>query len=212
MTKMKRLAGIIAAAAGVLTLVTAPAATAAPKPTGEGFNTVSVHGIKLIPVKRTSTGARTQAAGVADADMYLIPSGLNPNKCWDADLNTINRNGTKMQLWDCNLNADHQAFYITDNPEGYSRFQNVASGRYLDADLNSITKNGTIVQLWDFIAGAKNQWWAGTVNPEGYVRFQSPASGRYLTAEGNSSTNGTRLQLWSFIAGGRSQWWGDTPA
>lgn len=208
MTRMKRLAGIIAVAAGVLTLATAPAATAAPTDTKNDQKTVTIAGMKLIPAKlaskRSTGGVSTQAA---EADAYLIPSALNPNKCWDADLNSINRNGTKMQLWDCNDTAAHQAFYITQNPEGFFRFQNVASGRYLDADLNSIGRNGTIVQLWDFIAGGKNQWWAATENPEGYVRLQSPANGRYLTAEGSGSTNATRLQLWDFIAGSPSQWW-----
>lgn len=205
------MAGIIAAVASVLTLATAPAATAAPKTDSPNdLKAVTIAGLKLIPAKlgtnRSSGGVGTQAA---EADAYLIPSQLDPNKCWDADLNSINRNGTKMQLWDCNNTAAHQAFYITQNPEGYFRFQNVANGRYLDADLNSMNRNGTIVQLWDYIAGAKNQWWAGYEIPECYVRLQSPSSGRYLTAEGQVAANGTRLQLWDFMAGARSQWWFD---
>lgn len=205
MTRMKRLAGIIAAAAGVLTLATAPAAVADTK---TDQKTVTINGMTLIPAKvGAKAGTNGMSAQAAEADAYLIPSGLDPNKCWDADLNSINRNGTKMQLWDCNEYAAHQAFYITQNPEGFFRFQNVANGRYLDADLNSINNNGTIVQLWDFIAGGKNQWWTATENAEGFIRLQSPASGRYLTSEGPTAANGTRLQLWSFIAGGRSQWW-----
>lgn len=211
MTKMKRLAGIIAAAAGVLTLATAPAATAAPQPTGDGFKTVTINGIKLIPVKAPGTaGARAQAA---EDPLYLVPSALDPNKCWDADLNSINRNGTKVQLWDCNDQANHQIFRFSVNPEGAIRFQNYASGRYLDADLNSINANGTTVQLWDFVAGAKNQWWGGTSIPEGYTRFPNAQSGRQLTAANGASTaNGTRLILWDFVAGARNQWWGDTPS
>ncbi len=205
MTRMKRLAGIVAAVAGILTLAVAPAANAAPADSPNGKKVVSIAGLKLIPA---NLGSANRSGDVsAQADAYLIPSGLNSNKCWDADLNSINRNGTKMQLWDCNDTAAHQAFYITSNPEGFFRFQNVASGRYLDADLNSIGRNGTVVQLWDFIAGAKNQWWAATENAEGYIRLQSPSSGRYLTAEGTAGSNGTRLQLWDFIAGGKNQWW-----
>ena len=120
---MKRLAGIVAAVAGILTLAVAPAANAAPADSPNGKKVVSIAGLKLIPA---NLGSANRSGDVsAQADAYLIPSGLNSNKCWDADLNSINRNGTKMQLWDCNDTAAHQAFYITSNPEGYFRFQNV---------------------------------------------------------------------------------------
>ncbi|MET8846929.1 RICIN domain-containing protein [Amycolatopsis sp. NPDC004625] len=210
MTKMKRLMVTVAAAAGLFGLVAVPQAGAAQS---DGKGNVSVQtlagGIKLRPAKVGAAHRSTPGvagAAVAEADAYLIESA-GFNRCWDADLNTINANGTVMALWDCNVYAANQAFYITRNPEGYLRFQNVQSGRYLDADLNSIGKNGTKVQLWDFIAGQKNQWWTDTVNPEGYLRLQSPSSNRYLTGEGSVGGNGTRMQLWDFIAGGKSQWW-----
>jgi hypothetical protein len=207
MTKMKRLMVTVAAAAGLFGLVAVPQASAAPVE-GKGVPvTTLAGGVKLIPAKVSGKAAARSTNGVtAEADAYLVQN-VKSGRCWDADLNTINANGTKMQLWDCDVYAANQAFYITRIPEGYLRFQNVQSGRYLDADLNSIGANGTKVQLWDYLAGKKNQWWADTVIPEGYVRFQSPASNRHLTAEGQSGVNGTRLQLWDFIAGGQTQWW-----
>jgi hypothetical protein len=210
MTKMKRLMVTVAAAAGLFGLVAVPQAGAA---TADGKGNVkvsSVAGIQLRPSKVADAAKQQRSTNRAAADVdpgpYLLVSAQS-GRCWDADLNTIGANGTKMQLWDCNNTAPNQAFWLTQNPEGYYRFQSYQSGRYLDADLNTIGKNGTKVQLWDFIAGAKNQWWAGTVNPEGYLRLQSGASPRYLTAEGSAGSNGTRLQLWDFIAGGTSQWW-----
>ena len=173
---------------------------------GEGAQTpITVGGLKLIPAHLNKSNAR---AAVAEEDAFLIPSALDPAKCWDAEAASLGRNGTNMLLWDCDTTKANQAFYIRQIPEGYLRFQNVANGRYLDADSNGIGANGTKVQLWDYVAGAKNQWWSSTVIPEGWERFSTPASGRYVTAQGNSSANGTRLQLWSFIAGGQSQWWG----
>jgi|1185.fasta_scaffold200440_1 hypothetical protein len=211
MTKMKRLMVTVAAAAGLFGLVSVPQAGAAPAPAeGQGTAVSALAGgIKLRPAKvgaahRSTAGVA--GAQVAEADAYLIESAAF-GRCWDGDLGTIGANGTKMQLWDCDVYAANQAFYITRIPEGYLRFQNVQSGRYLDADLNTIGKNGTKVQLWDYIAGAKNQWWADTVNPEGYLRLQSPSNNRYLTGEGSVGANGTRLQLWDYIAGGKTQWW-----
>jgi hypothetical protein len=206
MTKLKRIMVTVAAAAGVLALATAPQAGAAQKE-GPGSAVTSIDGVKLIPAHprgaKKTNGVNAQAV---EAEAFLIQSALS-GRCLDADLYSINTNGTRVQLWDCDVYAANQAFYITANPEGYLRFQNVANGRYLDADLGSINANGTRIQLWDYVAGAKNQWWLDTVNPEGYVRLQSPASGRYLTAEGSVGGNGTRIQLWSFIGGSRSQWW-----
>jgi len=210
MTKMKRLMVTVAATAGLFGLIAVPQAGAAPADSKGDVKVSSVAGIQLRPSKVADAAKQQRSTNRAAADVdpgpYLLVSAQS-GRCWDADLNTIGANGTKMQLWDCNNTAPNQAFWLTQNPEGFYRFQSYQSGRYLDADLNAIGKNGTKVQLWDFIAGAKNQWWAGTVNPEGYLRLQSGASPRYLTAEGSAGSNGTRLQLWDFIAGGTSQWW-----
>ncbi|WP_329056318.1 RICIN domain-containing protein [Amycolatopsis sp. NBC_01488] len=209
MTKMKRLMVTVAAAAGLFGLVAVPQAGAAPAD-GKGTAVTSIGDLKLRPSK--VAGAAKQratakaAAQAVDPGPYLLESAAF-GRCWDADLGTINANGTKMQLWDCNDTAPNQAFWLTQNPEGYYRFQNYQSGRYLDADTNTIGANGTKVQLWDYMAGGKNQWWTLTSIPEGYLRLQTPASPRYLTAEGSVGANGTRLQLWDFIAGGKSQWW-----
>jgi hypothetical protein len=204
MTKLKRIMVTVAVAAGVLALTTAPQAAAAPKE-GPGTAVTSIKGVTLIPAQPRGAAKRTNGVN-AQADAYLIQSALS-GRCLDADLNTINTNGTRVQLWDCDVYAAQQAFYITAVPEGYLRFQNVASGRYLDADLASINTNNTRIQLWDFVGGAKNQWWFDTVIPEGYLRLQSPASGRYLTTEGSVGGNGTRVQLWDYLPGAHSQWW-----
>ncbi|MGW4527779.1 RICIN domain-containing protein [Amycolatopsis sp. NPDC004378] len=209
MTKTKRLMVAVAAAAGLLGLIAVPQAGAAPAE-GKGAKVVSIGDLKLRPSKVAGAtqqrSAHTMAAQTVDPGPYLLESA-GFGRCWDADTNTIGANGTKMQLWDCNDTAPNQAFWLSQNPEGYFRFQNYQSGRYLDADTNTIGRNGTKIQLWDFMPGGKNQWWTITQIPEGYLRIQTPASPAYLTAEGQVGGNGTRLQLWGFIAGGKSQWW-----
>ncbi|MCO6003681.1 RICIN domain-containing protein [Actinoallomurus purpureus] len=136
---------------------------------------------------------------------FRIHSSYN-NRCLDADLGTINGNGTRVQLWDC-IAANRNQWWYAYGYGSYIRFQNVFSGRYLDADLGTINGNGTRVQLWDFISGNRNQWWP-VVNYGSYSRIFNSYSGRYLDADlGTINANGTRVQLWDFISGNRNQWW-----
>ncbi len=90
---------------------------------------------------------------------YYRLQNAHSGRYLDADLGTIDRNGTKVQLWDYVAGGKNQWFAFTENPEGYYRLQNAHSGRYLDADLGTAGRDGAVVQLWDYRAGAKNQWW-----------------------------------------------------
>lgn len=160
-------------------------------------------GFELVPAKASAHGLSAKAA----QDAYLFRS-VQYGKCLDADLNTIGRNGTKVQLWTCDNTAAQQAFYLDQIPEGYTRLRNAHSGRYLDADLLTINQNGTKVQLWDYIAGQKNQWWGAARIPEGFDRIGTPASPRWLDADSvTAGRNGTKVQLWQFVAGNKNQWW-----
>ncbi|MDQ0379711.1 RICIN domain-containing protein [Amycolatopsis thermophila] len=202
MRRLKRPFAAAALLAGLLTLAVAPSAGAA-QPAGEAVT--SIDGLVLRPAHPVKPGGVDLQA---DEQAYLLGPVSDPGRCLDADLNTINGNGTKVQLWDCNEYAANQAWYIRQIPEGYYRFQNVYSGRYLDADLNTINRNGTKLQLWDYVAGGSNQWFAAAAIPEGYTRFQNVRSGRYLDADLNTSfRNGTVVQLWDYLAGHNNQWW-----
>jgi hypothetical protein len=163
MRKLTRLVAAVTMAAGLSSIIAAPAAAAAPE---SGTPVTSLAGLKLRPAH--PTGMKMAGMSVqADEQAYLLGPASDDSRCLDADLNTIGANGTKVQLWTCNEYAANQAWYIQQIPEGYYRLQNVASGRYLDADLNTIGANGTKVQLWDYIGGEHNQWWDLTTIPEG---------------------------------------------
>ncbi|GAA3814285.1 MULTISPECIES: RICIN domain-containing protein [Amycolatopsis] len=203
MRRLKRPFAAAALLAGLLSLFVAPSAGAAQQ---AGEPVTSLDGLVLRPAhpNQVKGGVNT----MAEEQAYLLGPASDPGRCLDADLNTINRNGTKVQLWACDEYAAQQAWYIRQIPEGYYRFQNAYSGRYLDADLNTINRNGTVVQLWDYVAGAKNQWFAVNEIPEGYLRLQNVQSGRYLDADLNTSyRNGTVVQLWQYVAGAQNQWW-----
>ncbi|WP_027945299.1 RICIN domain-containing protein [Amycolatopsis taiwanensis] len=210
MRRTLRLLASVSVAAAALTLFTAPVASA-DEPTGSAPVT-----LKLRPVKvaKSSPGIAPQATQQATQQAYYLGPVSDWTRCLDADLNTINGNGTKVQLWSCIMFPDgtvpaNQAWYITQIPEGYYRFQNAYSGRYLDADLNTINRNGTKIQLWDYVAGARNQWFDDIVIPEGFERFQNAYSGRYLDADLNTSgRDGTIVQLWDYVGGATNQWWG----
>src|SRR5207244_8351040 len=106
------------------------------------------------------------------------------DKCLDADLATIGANGTKVQLWDCNGQAQQR--WILDDADGTLR--NASSNRCLDAD----GANGTRVQLWDCNGGPQQRWhWA--FGPS----LRVGADGRCLNADVNTiGANGTKVQLW----------------
>jgi hypothetical protein len=200
----------VAAAAGVLALVTAPAG-AAPQQEGPGKPVTSIPGLKLIPAKKTAKSPRI--AGAQDETAYFVQNAWS-GRCLDADPATIGTNGTVIRLWDCSFDnpAANQLFFVTLNPQGFYRFQSVADGRYLDASAHTPGgfANGTKIQLWDFVAGGQNQWWSVTQNPQGFLRFQTPVSNRYLDASLHTpggGVNGTKVQLWDFVPGGQNQWW-----
>lgn len=209
MHNLKRLFAAATMAAGLASLIAAPAAAAstAGDTPANGTAVTSLAGLALRPAHLPGKAGRYAAQ--ADEPAYLIGPVSDPNRCLDADLNTIGRNGTKVQLWTCNNTSANQAWYVRQIPEGYYRFQNVYSGRYLDADLNTINRNGTVIQLWDFIGSAHNQWFNMTEIPEHYLRLQNVQSGRYLDADLNTTgRDGTVVQLWDFVGSARNQWWG----
>ncbi|MER5867490.1 RICIN domain-containing protein [Kitasatospora sp. NPDC002040] len=82
---------------------------------------------------------------------YTIQTEKN-YRCLDADLNTINGNGTKVQLWDCN-GWDNQIWLWNG-----TTLQTKKNARVLDADANTIPRDGTKVQLWDRNGWANQRW------------------------------------------------------
>jgi hypothetical protein len=129
-----------------------------------------------------------------------------PPKCLDADLPTINQNGTKVQLWDC-WGGDNQKWNVYPI-EGtiYFTITNVQSGRCLDADLPTINQNGTKVQLWDCWGGDNQKWrWNDFFYPStdlhpGDIGDGHNIPARCLDADLNTllqfNNNGTLIKLW----------------
>src|SRR3954447_6620186 len=139
-------------------------------------------------------------------------------RCLDADLNTMWRNGTVMQLWDCNqeyqqswyFNTPTTSLFLPYSGYGYPRYavygdiRSKRSGRCLDADLNTIGRNGAVVQLWDCNGQRQQQWLYG---PDGTLR--SAYNGRCLDADLNTTwRNGRVVQLWDCNSQPQQRWYG----
>ncbi|WP_406737594.1 ricin-type beta-trefoil lectin domain protein [Streptomyces sp. NBC_00853] len=127
----------------------------------------------------------------------VLRSSYN-GRCLDADLNTMGRNGTKVQLWNCN--GQPQQGWVLDGGGAIRSIRD--RSRCLDADLNTIQANGTKVQLWD-CNGQPQQVWR--VSSTGWIYNEK--SGRCLDADLNTiQANGTKVQLWD-CNGQRQQNW-----
>ena len=119
--------------------------------------------------------------------------GGQSGRCID-DPNSSTTNGTQMQLFDCNGNANQ-------------RWTSTASGQLtlfgnkcLDASGRGTT-NGTAVIIWD-CNGQTNQQW--NLNSNGTIT--GVQSGLCLDANGAATANGTKIIIWACNGGANQQW------
>jgi len=92
-----------------------------------------------------------------NSDIYKIHCVTN-NRCLDAEANTINTNGTTVQLWDCISGNKNQQWRIEHIGTSIYKIHCYYNDKCLDADRNSNT-NGAKLQLWDCISTNTNQQW-----------------------------------------------------
>lgn len=157
-------------------------------------------------------------ASPADADLSLgsvvrIQSS-NGKRCLDADSNSLGRDGSIVQLWDCFLNQANQEWRVIPAPGGigFHGFQSVANPRYcLDADINHVG-DGARVQMWT-CNNSTEQAWSVDAAPNSriwneYFANTYGAFGPYvLDADINTiGRNGTFVQLWSNNGEPQQQW------
>jgi hypothetical protein len=143
------------------------------------------------------------------ANPFFELRSATPNGwCLDADLNTLNQNGTKVQLWPCNGQLQ-QRWYI----EGTSWRSAIFPNRCLDVNLGTPVVNGTKIQLWDCNFQPQQRWAIPFIPPPGssvtsavYSCYQTtmpnncpaPLSQRWaMDADLNTlNTPGTKIQVW----------------
>jgi hypothetical protein len=196
-----RIVGALLAAATIAAGLFASGGPVAAQPAGRPLAPRKPVAITDRPVTGPVGVDLASATGTAANAWYGPYTVLNLayNNCLDADLNTINGNGTKIQLWECNGWHNQQWYFYDLNGQGtaYIIYSRAQVNRILDADLNTINRNGTTVQLWDYISGNANQTWIPTQDSSGHYTFYNNYSFRILDADLNGrGLNGTRVQLW----------------
>ncbi|WNV87370.1 ricin-type beta-trefoil lectin domain protein [Umezawaea sp. Da 62-37] len=118
--------------------------------------------------------------------------GAESGRCADVP-NGSTANGTQVQLWDCNGQANQSWTYTSGK-------QLTSGGKCLDASGKG-TANGTQVVVWD-CNGQTNQQW--NANSNGSIT--SVQSNLCLDASGHGTANGTKLVLWSCGGQANQQW------
>ncbi|WP_371494072.1 RICIN domain-containing protein [Kitasatospora sp. NBC_00374] len=172
---------------------TGPAVAAATTGPAAGKQIVDVGSPSQLPAAPADGSAALAPQAVTVT--YRTPAFTNNHggKCLDGDLNTINNDGAKVQLWGCN-NWDNQSWYWTPAPGlpvGYYTIQNGHGWKCLDGDLNTINNDGAKVQLWG-CNGWDNQTWYWTGST-----LQNSHGWKCLDGDLNTINNdGAKVQLW----------------
>jgi hypothetical protein len=120
-------------------------------------------------------------------------------RCLDADTHTAGRNGTKVQLWECN-NKPQQRWVAKRNAQNYVEIKNGLNGKCLDADTNTLDRPSTIVHLWKCEGTPQQQWADDEQGDEQiYILTSRIRPAKVLDADVHTEReNGTIIQLWKF--------------
>ncbi|MFD9394277.1 RICIN domain-containing protein [Streptomyces sp. NPDC060000] len=162
--------------------------------------------VKKIMTACALTAGLLAAGGIQPAQAASHPvfvwKSQKSGRCVDADLNTIRVNGTKVQLWDCNLSTQQNWVLYGDGTIRSSK-----SGKCLDADLNTIGANGTKVQLWDCNGSLQQKWTITGGSTGASHQVLSRYSNRCVDADLNTiGGNGTKVQLWDCNGSAQQRW------
>ncbi|MEU5977808.1 RICIN domain-containing protein [Streptomyces sp. NPDC047315] len=177
----------------------------------DGARVVDVSSIaEIAAAERVAAPKRGPGERIVYRLRFVITQGVEDRAaCLDADANTIDQNGTKIQIWTCNRNAN-QTWYFSTARYNTSYFEiQIGEGdqptRCLDVDANTLPANGTKIQLWD-CNGNSNQVWFFDIRQNLDTLF-SLASGKCLDVDANTlPANGTKVQLWSCHNGSNQLW------
>ncbi|MEV6967018.1 non-reducing end alpha-L-arabinofuranosidase family hydrolase [Hamadaea sp. NPDC051192] len=117
--------------------------------------------------------------------------GVQSGRCLDVP-NASQTNGTRVQLYDCNNQANQKWTYTA------SRQLTVYGNKCLDAN-GAATANGTAIIIWDCNGGSNQQW---NINSNGTI--SGAQSGRCLDVWGTG--NGQQVQLYDCHGQANQQW------
>jgi len=147
---------------------------------------------------------------------YTVGSSMSPNGVWCLDANTAQggTNGTRVQIWSCNYQAQQQWAFYRVSGDIYN-IVNVRYGMCLDADLSHIQQNGDQIQLWACNGGDQQKWvmpYLGN-DPPLFANISCYFNFNVIDADiSKPFGNGTKVQLWwpdTYPAGANQLWAAD---
>ncbi len=168
---------------------------------GRTLVATTITAVALLATPASSTALAADQVVPAAPHTYTIKLLIGNNLCLDADLHYIG-NGTKMQTWTCN-NQANQRWYRAQIGASYAWVSAANTTLCLDADANHIG-SGDKVQLWR-CSGRWNQSWS---YPDGaYPHMNMFTLSDYcLDADANHIGNGDRVQIWRCNNEGQQFW------
>ncbi len=119
--------------------------------------------------------------------------GVGSGRCLDVP-NASQSDGTSLQIWDCNGQANQQWSLTSSNQ------LMVYGSKCLDVPGHA-TAAGTRVEIWTCNGGTNQQW---RVNGDGTV--VGVESGLCLDVTGAGTANGTAVELWTCNGGSNQKW------
>ncbi len=119
--------------------------------------------------------------------------GVGSGRCLDVP-NASQSDGTSLQIWDCNGQANQQWSLTSSNQ------LMVYGSKCLDVPGHA-TAAGTRVEIWTCNGGTNQQW---RVNGDGTV--VGVESGLCLDVTGAGTANGTLVQLWTCSGASNQRW------
>jgi hypothetical protein len=156
--------------------------------------------VYVTPANGSTSGGSTSGGSTSGGSTGGGSTGavraVGAGKCLDVP-NSATTAGTKVQIWDCNGQANQTWTRTSSNQlTVYSG----GSQRCLDAYGNQ-TSPGTAVEIWDCNGQANQQW---TFNSDGTIR--GVQSGLCLDVTGAATANGTGVELWTCNGQSNQQW------
>ena len=120
----------------------------------------------------------------------------NSGKCVD-DAEFGNKNGAKVQQWDCNgtAPAKNQLWKFKPTGGGYYKVLVQQLKTLAWSTTNQGTANGTPIQLWTY-GGTNHQQWKAESLGGGAWKFVGKGSGKCLDVPAASKDNGVQLQIY----------------
>ncbi|MPY56916.1 RICIN domain-containing protein [Streptomyces spongiae] len=130
--------------------------------------------------------------GISDGATYTLSNAHSDLKLTIAGGSTTNGTGATQQT---TTNGTDQKWRFAQQPSGYFKIFNVASGKVLGVQ-NQSTADGAKILQWDD-NGTLDHEWAVAPHPAGGYTITNRVTGKYLEIPGASTAGGTQAAQWS---------------